>query len=123
MPACALTISASAQKATPFAVGQRAPLAPHDETARVLVHRSRELPDETALADARHANERDELRRALALDARESLEQDFELLTAPDELGAPALRDVDAIAGASLERLPHGDRFGLPLRLTGSQSR
>ena len=54
------------------------------------------LGDEPALADARHADEGDELRRPLLLDPSQSLEEEVELPPSPDEPCAPALGDVVA---------------------------
>ena len=98
------------------AVGEAAALAPRDEL-RVGVDDPGELVDEAALADARDADERHELRRALVARALERISEDAELALAADELGARLVRDVDAEAGARSDRLPDGDRLGLPLRL------
>ena len=67
MPACAFTISPSAQKLTPSPYGQRAALAPVGEDLGIVVERRVELEHEPALADPGCSDERDELRGALAL--------------------------------------------------------
>jgi len=90
-----------------LAVRQRAALPPVDDQVGVGVHRLGELPYEPALADARDADERDQLCPPLAQGAREPVREPVELLAAADELGAAPLEDVDAVAGARSERLPH----------------
>ena len=83
----------------PVAVREAASLAPGDEL-RVGLDDAVELVDEAALADARDADEREELRRALVARPLERVPDDAELALAADELGARLVRDVDAEARA-----------------------
>ena len=117
-PACAFTISPSAQKRDALAVGQRAALPPV-RSARARRRRARTARrragscrcpgtptsvtscGERSCARARRA--RREQRRARA--AR------------PTSGASPRSRDVDAEARARLDRLPDADRLGLALGL------
>ena len=97
--------------------GRRAPLPPGDQLP-ILVHDPEQLPDEPALADPRHADERDELRlRAPPAPGRARRAAGRAPRRAPDERGAARPGQVDAVARAGLHRLPDGNRLGLPLRL------
>ena len=96
------------------AVGEGAALSPGDELD-VLVDRPEELGDEPALADAGHADERDELWRALLAHARQRRDEQLELAAAADERRRCRLVDVDAETGAGRQRLPGADRVALPL--------
>ena len=118
MPACALTISRERPERDTVAVREAAALTPGDEL-RVGVGDARQLVDEAALADSRHADEREELRRSLVARALEGIADDAELALASDELRARLVRDVDAEAGVGRLRLPHGDRLRLAFRLDG----
>ncbi len=97
-----------------LAVGERAPLPPVDEV-RISLNLREELRDEPALPDARDADECDELRRRLPLDALEGVDQQVALPLSPDER---RLRlQLDAHDRPRLDGLPDGDRLGLPFRL------
>ena len=118
IPACAFTISPSAQKRHALAVGERAALAPEDELRVAGLDRLEELEDEPALADPGDADERDELRRALATARGRALAQERRARCSRPTSGARRRwRDVDAEPRARLERLPDRDRLGLALRL------
>ena len=93
----------------PVAVREAAALAPGDELG-IGVDDPLQLVDEPALADARDADEREELRRALVAGPLERVADDAELAFAPDELGARLVRDVDAEAG--IERCDGRPRRG-----------
>ncbi len=82
-----------------------------------------ELPDEPALPDPGHADDRHELCRALAGGPFERVAQQPQLDVAPDQRGAPVLSDVDAEPCARAKRLPDAHRLGLPLRLDGQRRR
>ena len=75
-------------------------MAPVDEPVVAGLDRLEELVDEPALADARDADERDELRLALAQHAAERLAQERELLLAPDERRAADPLDAETRARA-----------------------
>jgi hypothetical protein len=81
----------------------------------VFLDRSEELDNEPALADTGHADERDQLRRALLAHARKRRDEQLELAAAADERRDRPLRDVDAEARAGLQRLPGADRLSHPL--------
>src|ERR671922_94050 len=98
------------------AVGKAAALAPVDEL-RPRVDLREELVDEPALADARHADERDELRRALVLRTGKRADQQAELSLAADERRLRRVRDVGAVTGPRLDDLPDRNRLRLALRL------
>ena len=100
------------------AVREAATLAPRDEL-RVGIGDARQLVHEAALADARHADEREELRRSLVPCALEGIADDAELALAADQSGACLVCDVDAEARVGRLRLPHCDRLRLALRLDG----
>ena len=100
-------------------VWQRATLPPEDDVARIRIHRLRKLPDQSALADARNADEREKLRRPLALGAAQRVRKKVELFPPADERGAAALLHVDSEASPCGERLPDRDRLGLALRSHG----
>ena len=87
MPAWAFTISPSAQSVIPSPYARQRPCRQVDELG-VGVDDSLQLVDEAALADAGHADEREELRRALVPCAFECVADDRELALAADELGA-----------------------------------
>src|SRR5262249_52190777 len=76
-------------------VCEAASLAPGDDL-RICVDDALELEDEAALAESRHADERDELRRSLVTRAVEGVAEDGELALAADELRAGFVRDVHA---------------------------
>ena len=113
IPACAFTISPSAQYETPSPYGRQRPCfhvissSSSSTTRRQLVH-------EPALADARDADERDELRRSLAARAREHVDEEVELAIASDERRPPRTAQVDTEPGARLERFPDGNGSTLP---------
>ena len=85
MPACALTISASAQKRHSVAVGEAAPLAPRREI-RLGVDDPRQLDEKPALSDAGDTDECDELRRAFYSYAVQRRTQRGKLSFASDEV-------------------------------------
>jgi hypothetical protein len=99
-----------------LAVRQRATLPPEDDVVRIRIHRLGELPDQSALADAWNADEREKLRRPLAPGAAERVRKEVELVAPTDERGAAALLHVDSEASPCGERLPDRDRLGLALR-------
>jgi hypothetical protein len=96
----------------PLPVRERPTLAPVDEL-RILVDRRRELEDEPALPDPRDADERHQLGGALSTDARQRIEKNVELLLAPHEGNTSAQAEVDPVASAGLQHLPHLDGVGL----------
>jgi len=69
------------------------------------------------LPDPRHADQRDELRRALLAHTVERIADNAQLPLAPDQRRARLQRDVDAEARPRLQRLPDGDPLLLALRL------
>ena len=95
MPACALTISPSAQNVTPSPYGSERPCRQKTTPKAPVSIAPEELEDEPALADSGDTDERDELRLALADDARKRLAQERELLRAADEPGAADSLDGD----------------------------
>ena len=115
IPACALTDLPEGPEGHPLPVRQAAAVAPRDD---LLVVRDglAELGDEPALADARHADEGDELRGAVDPDARERAEQERPLVLATDEWRGGVPRGL-AHAAHRLEGLPHRHGLGLSLRL------
>ena len=88
-----------------LAVRQRTSLPPVRQLAAAL-DRLEELADEPALADARDADQRDELRRALLSCPRERADEQLDLALASDELRARLRREVDAEACARLAPPP-----------------
>ena len=92
-----MTISRERPERDAVAVGEAATLAPRDEL-RVGVGDAGQLVHEAALADPRHADEGEELRRSLVSRALEGIANDAELTLAPDELRACLVCDVDAEA-------------------------
>ena len=83
-----------------------------------------ELANETRLADARDADERDELRRALLLHAPEDRPQKLELPLAPDERRLRALDEVDSEPGDGIDRFPDAESVPpCPFPWTGGASR
>ena len=122
-PACALTISASAQKVTPSPYGRQRPWRQHDQL-RLGVDELRKLEDQAALADPGHADERDELRRALLAHARRARRGATSSSRSPaDERRRASAAHVDAEARARLDGLPDRDRLGLALRLDRARPR
>ena len=113
---CADRLADGAERTAP--VGKRTSLPPVDEP-RPRVNVTDELPDEPALPDPGHADDRHELCRALAGGPFERVAQQPQLDVAPDQRGAPVLSDVDAEPCARAKRLPDAHRLGLPLRLDG----
>ena len=109
IPACAFDHLAERPVGDPLPVGERAALTPPDQL-RIGVGEPEQLPDEAALADPRHADERDELGRALAASPRERAREQRELVITADERRAASLHDVDTEAGAGVEWLPDADR-------------
>ena len=98
-------------------VGETTAVAPRDDLL-VVRHGPAELGHETALADARHSDERHELRRAVDPHARERPEQERPLVLAPDERRRLLVADAsDPPEG--LDGLPYLDGIGLALRRDG----
>ena len=116
MPACAFTISAERPVADSLAVRQRTSLPPVRQLAAAL-DRLEQLADEPALADARDADQRYELRRALLSCPRERADEQVDLALASDELRPRLRREVDAEACACLHHLPDGNGLLLAFRL------
>ena len=85
IPACAFTISPSAQKVTPSPYGGERPCRQKTRPKSPALDRLEELVHEAALADPGDADQRDELRLALADDARQRLAEERQLLLAADE--------------------------------------
>ena len=104
--------------AQPLPVRERAPLPPPDQLL-VAVDDLEHLRDEPALADARDADERDELRRELAPRALQRVHERSQLPLTADERRAQAIGDVVAEACARRDGLPDRDRLGLALGLDG----
>ena len=101
-------------EADALAIGQRASLTPVGELAACL-DRLEELVDEPALADARHADERDELGLAILPHTPERCDEDVELLFPADERRAPAALHVDVRPGP--QHLPDRNGLGLAFRV------
>jgi hypothetical protein len=76
-------------------VRQRTPLSPEDQLG-ILVDDPPQLVDHAALADARHADERHELRLAIAAHALRRVQQEGEFLVASDQRRASSLHHVNA---------------------------
>ena len=98
------------------AVRKTTAAAPRDETG-VVGERALELPDEAALPDAGHADERHELNGAVAASARDRVDDQAQLLLAADQrrerarlVRVPELRPC-------AKRLVDRDGVGLSLRL------
>ena len=123
IPACALTISPSAQKLTPSPYGRQRPWR------QLISSGSRfddleQLGDEPALADARHADERHELARSLA-PARSSASSEQRRARARGRRAARAAparrRRRSATRAASASQAGTGSAF--PFASTGARSR
>jgi hypothetical protein len=99
-----------------LAVRQRAALSPGPQVL-VFVQRAEQLVDEAALADARDADQREQLEAAVALDTCQGVQQDRPFPFTADEPGPRGLPDVDAEAGARRDRRPHVDGLRLALRV------
>src|SRR5919106_4077534 len=99
-----------------LAVGQRAALAPPDETI-AAVDGAEELAEEAALPDAGHADDAHELGHAIVGGPPEAGEQQLQLLVAADERRRGRRGEVDAEPRPRLYRLPDAHRLDLPLRL------
>src|SRR6267378_1530127 len=97
-------------------VRERPSLPPVRQHAAAL-DRLEELADQAALADARHANERDQLRRTLLTRASERTDELLQFALAPDERRARFGSEVDAEPRPRLHDLPDWNRRFLPLRL------
>jgi hypothetical protein len=108
-----LVISPSAQKATPSPYGSE---PPGDVLGRVGVESREELPDEPALSYPWDTDQRDELRRSIALRAGDRVEKCVELVAPSDERSASSERDVHPEAGLRRDGLPHRDGVSLALR-------
>ena len=100
------------------AVGKAAALAPGDQLV-VLVHHTAELGHEAALADPGDADERHELRRAVATRTPKRVDEQVELVVAPDERRTGGGTQVDAEPRPRLDRLPDGNGLRLALCLDG----
>ena len=105
-----------------LAVGQRAAAAPEHEVG-LGVERGRELRDEPALADARDADERDELRRAVAPRSVERVPQHVDLVRTPDERRTPPARRSAPISARGATASQAGTGSALPFATTGSAVR
>ena len=103
-----------------LAVRQRPALAPVRQMSAAL-DRLEQLADESALADPRHAGDRDQFGRTLRAHAVERADELLDLPLASDERRACLGREVDAEARPRLHDLPHGNRRFLPLRLDGGK--
>src|SRR5207302_7087803 len=95
--------------------GERAAVPPPDQLL-VGFDRAEELVDEPALADARLADEGDELERAVVAHARERVDEHVDLARAADK-SRPRHTHVDFEPRARLHGFPHRDTLGLALRL------
>src|SRR5512132_3978570 len=98
-----------------FAVGKAGTLTAVDEI-RLRLDRRKELVHEPALADPRHADERQELRCVLVAHPCERVDQQVKLPLATDQRGARLEADVRAVAGTRLDCLP--DRYRRRLALS-----
>ena len=117
MPACALTISASGQKRDPLAVRQAVPAAPEDEL-RIVLDRRLQLVDEARLADPGHADEGDELHRALSPGPGERVAEQLHLVHPPDERNPAPLEGIERRRASEPPTASHADdRLRLPFRL------
>src|SRR5205085_12092044 len=99
-------------KGDPLAVRQRSSLAPKSQDAPTLDELEK-LTDEPRLPDARHADDRDELRRRLLTHTHQRLTQKGNLPISPDDRRR-SRKWLRAHTRARLYRLPDGNRFGLP---------
>ncbi len=84
IPACAFTISPSAQNVTPSPYGSERPCRQYDEV-RLRFDVREQLGDETALADPRDADDRHERRGVLLPRALERVDELVDLSLAADE--------------------------------------
>src|SRR6266550_9270353 len=96
-------------------VGQRPTLAPEDQL-RISIDDLKQLGDQPALADPRHADQRHQLRAEVLANAVESAGQDVKLPLTADELRAGPLLDIEAVAGARSDGLPSWNGIRLALR-------
>ena len=121
MPACALTISPSAQKVTPSPYGSERPCrqktSPNSPVSIVWksskTSRLLPIPGTPTSVTSCGSRSRDH--------ARERLAQQRELLLAPDERRASDALDADA--RSCPQRLPDGDRLALPFASTALRPR
>ena len=110
MPACALTISPSAQYRDAVAVGQRASLTPGDEvgsrsTACDQLHTRRLLPMPGTPTSVTSCTARSERQRRSASSSRSTSSP------RPDQRRGRPLNDVDAQPRSRLDRLPDRQRL------------
>ncbi len=99
-----------------LSVRQRAPLAPCDELL-VGVDDAAELVEKPALPHPGHADERHELRRAIASRPLECVHEEVELAIPPNEGCAARSAEIHAEPRSGLDSLPHVDGLRLALRL------
>ena len=116
MPACAFTISARAQKRDAVAVREAATLPPGDELA-LRVGDRRQLVEQAALADPGHTDERHELWRPFLAHAGQAERSTSSSRSLPTSVPRLVVEHLSAEARTGFDRLPHGDRLGLALRL------
>ena len=105
-----------------LAVRQPAPLAPHDELV-VLVHGAAELVARAGSCRSRDADERHELRRALAAAARERVDEEVELASRPTRRARPAPPRSTPSRERASTASQTGTGAAFPLASTGSASR
>src|SRR5207248_9196329 len=105
-------------EADALSVRERAPLPPGDQLG-LGIDQPRELEQQARLADSGDADERHELRRVFLAHTAERISEDIELAVAAYEGGSGFVRNVDAEAGARVQRFPDLDRLLLPFRLDG----
>ena len=103
-------------EADAFAVGQRTSLPPVRQLVAALDHLE-ELAEEAALADPGDADQRHELRCAVAVHPFERPDELVELALASHERRAIRGCQIDAEPRARLRDLPHGNRHVLSFRL------
>ena len=123
MPACAFTISPSAQKLTPSPYGSARPCRHHTISGRRVDARE-ELGHEPRLADPGHADERHELRLALAARAVERADERRRARARGRRAAQRrAARRSMPTRERACDRLPDGDGLALPLRRRPARAR
>src|SRR6478735_3432802 len=108
MPACAFTISASAQKVIPSPYGRQRP-------CRQVTSAGSSSMYAKSSATTRLAYERHKLYGLFALGFVEGAAEEAQISLPPDERGRHRADHVRAETGARGERLPQCDRLGLSL--------
>ena len=91
-------------------VGQRTPLTPRDEVGVAFDH-LHQLPHQAALADTRYAHHRHQLHGPLRAATAKCIDQQIDLLSAPDQRRGGPLHHVDPQPRPRLDNFPHRQRL------------